>query len=121
MYLYKRIYIYKHTYLYKSYLSLSLSLSTYIYTYIYVSRCGYSIPKRLVNLTRFKSFPRQLSGHQDIPLLSFVRVALLTLICCGWVFISARSIENCISVERLNTLNTDWLSLLQNSKKCAAG
>ena len=29
---------------------------------------------------------------------------------CGLVFISARSAENCISVERLNTLNTDLQS-----------
>ena len=81
------------------------------------SRRGYSIPKRLFKLTRFKSFPRQLSGHQDMPLLSFVRAASSTLIRCGWVFISARSVENCISVERRNTLNTDLQSLLQNIKK----
>ena len=86
-----------------------------------INRCGYSILKRSVKLTRFKSFPLQLSGHQDIPLLSFVRVASSTLLRCGWVFISARSIENCISVERLNTLNTDLQSLLQNIKKFAAG
>ena len=86
-----------------------------------VLRRGYSVSKRLVKLTRFKSFHVQLSGHQDIPLLSFVRVASLTLIRCGWVFISARSVENCISVERLNTLNTDLQSLLENIKKFAAG
>ena len=34
-----------------------------------MGRLGYSISKRLVRLTRFKSFPLQLSGHQDIPLL----------------------------------------------------
>ena len=84
-------------------------------------RRGCSISKRLVELTRFKSFPLQLSGHQDIPLLSFVRVASSTLLRCGWVFISARLFENCISVERLNTLNTDLQSLLQNIKKFAAG
>ena len=77
------------------------------------NRRGYSISKGLVKLTRFKSFPLQLPGHQDIPLLSFVRVASSTLIRCGWVFISARSVENCISVERLNTLNTDLQSLLK--------
>ena len=70
-------------------------------------RRRYSISKRLVKRTRFTSFLWQLSGHQDIPLLSFVRVASSTLIRCGWVFISARSVKNCISVERLNTLNTD--------------
>ena len=86
-----------------------------------INRCGYSILKRSVKLTRFKSFPLQLSGHQDIPLLSFVRVASSTLLRCGWVFISARLFENCISVERLNTLNTDLQSLLQNIKKFAAG
>ena len=31
-----------------------------------------SVSKRLVQLTRFKGFPLQLSGHQDIPTLSFV-------------------------------------------------
>ena len=46
-------------------------------------RCGYSILKRSVKLTRFKSFPLQLSRHQDIPLLSFVRVASSTLLRCG--------------------------------------
>ena len=85
------------------------------------SRRGYSISKRLVKLTRFRSFLLQLSKHQDIRLLSFVRVASSTLMRCGWVFISARSVENCISVERLNTLNTDLQSLLQNIKKFAAG
>ena len=83
-------------------------------------RRGYSISRRIVKLTRFKSFPLQRSGHQDIPLLSFVRVASSTLIRCGWVFISARSVENCISVERLNTLNTDLQSLLQNIKTFAS-
>ena len=71
-------------------------------------RRRYRISKRLVKLTRFKHFPLQLSGHQDIPLLSFARVASSSLIRCGWVFISARSVENCISVERLNTLK--WIS-----------
>ena len=79
-------------------------------------RRRYSISKRLVELTRFKSFPLQLSGHQDISLLSFVFVASSTLMRCGRVLISARSVENCISVERLNTLNTDLQSLLQNIK-----
>ena len=32
------------------------------------------------------------------------------------MFISARSVENCISVERLNTLNTDLQSLLKDIK-----
>ena len=35
-------------------------------------RRGYSVSKRLVKLTRFKRFSLQLSGHQDIPPLSFV-------------------------------------------------
>ena len=81
------------------------------------SRRRYSVSKRLVKLTRFKSFSLQLSGHQDIPLLSFVRVVSSALIRCGWVFISTRSVENCISVERLNTLITDLQSVLQGSKK----
>ena len=84
-------------------------------------RRGYSISRRIVKLTRFKSFPLQRSGHQDIPLLSFVRVASSTLIRSGWVFISARSVENYIPVERLNTVNTDLQSLLQKIKKSAAG
>ena len=67
-------------------------------------------------MTRFKSFPWQLSGHQDIPLLSFVCVASSTLILCGWVFMSARSVENCISVEGLNTLNTDLSYFCKTSK-----
>ena len=87
----------------------------------YIFRRGYSVSKRLVKLTSFKSFPLQLSGYQDISLLSFVRVASSTLIRCGWVFISARSVENCISVERFYTLNTDLQSVLQNIKKIAAG
>ena len=81
------------------------------------SRRGYSVSKRLVKLPRFKSFSLQLSGHQDMPLLSFVRVASSVLIRCGWVFIITRSVENCISVERLNTLITDLQSVLQGSKK----
>ena len=35
---------------------------------VVVARRGCSISKRLVKLTRFKSCPLQLSGHQDIPL-----------------------------------------------------
>ena len=30
------------------------------------------------------------------------------------MFISARSVENCISVERLNTLNTDFCKISRN-------
>ena len=52
-----------------------------------------------------------------MPLLSIVRVASSTLRRCGWVFISTRSVENCISVGRLNTLITDLQSVLQSSKK----
>ena len=37
------------------------------------------------------------------------------------MLISAKSIEDCISVERLNTLYTDLLSILQNINKFAAG
>ena len=43
-------------------------------------------------------------------------VASPTLIRCGWVFISARSVGNSISVKRLNILNTDLQSILQNIK-----
>ena len=93
--------------------------STFTINFAYCLRLfrrGYSISNRLVKLTRFKNFPLQLSEHQDIPLLSFVRVASSTLIRCGWVFISARPVKNCISVERLNNLNADLPSLLQNIK-----
>ena len=68
-------------------------------------------------MTSFKSFPL----YQDISLLSFVPVKSSTLIRCGWVFINARPVENCISVETLNTLITDLQSVLQNIKKIAAG
>ena len=44
----------------------------FLYKNVKVSRRRYSVLKRLVKLTRFKSFPLQLSGHQDIPPLSFV-------------------------------------------------
>ena len=40
--------------------------------YSTICRRGYSVSKRLVKLTRFKSLPLQLSGHQDIPPLLFV-------------------------------------------------
>ena len=52
-----------------------------------------------------------------MPLLSIVRVTSSTLRRCGWVFISTRPVENCISVGRLNTLITDLQSVLQSSKK----
>ena len=51
-------------------------------------------------------------GYQDLHLLS-------TLI--RWLGAnSAKSVENCISVEKLNTLNTDLQSILQNINKFAA-
>ena len=40
--------------------------------YSTICRRGYSVSKRLVKLTRFKSLPLQLSGHQDIPPSLFV-------------------------------------------------
>ena len=83
-----------------------------IMRYGYSIKCGYNISKRLVKLANLL----QLSGHQDISLLSFVRVAPSTLIHCGRVPICARPAENCISVERLNALNADLQSLLQNIK-----
>ena len=64
-------------------------------------------------MTSFKIFPL----YQDISLLSFVPVVSSTLLRCGWVFISARPVENCISVEGLNTSNTDLQAVLQNIKK----
>ena len=39
---------------------------------LYTQARIYSISKRLVKLTWFESFPLQLSGHQEIPPLSFV-------------------------------------------------
>ena len=72
----------------------SWGLSKYIDTNLQTNcRSGYSVSKRLLKLTSFKSFPLQLSGYQDISLLSFVRVASSTLIRCGWVFINARSVQ----------------------------
>ena len=38
-----------------------------------------------------------------------------------WVLISAKLVEDCISVENLNTLNTDLQSILQNINKFAVG
>ena len=77
-----------------------------------LGQCGYSISKRLVKLTRFQCYPLQVSGYQDIaPLLYVLRYQLQYV---GWVFICARSVENNISVERLNTLYTDLQSILQN-------
>ena len=35
-------------------------------------RCGYSVSKRLVKLTRFQRFPLQVSGHQDLPALPWL-------------------------------------------------
>ena len=87
----------------------SMSFST-------ISR-GYSVSKSLVKLTSFKSFPLQLSGYQDISLLSFVHVALSTLIRCGWVFINARSVES----GKAQYIQADLHSVLQNNKKFAAG
>ena len=85
----------------------------------YLIRRRYSLWKKFVKLARFKSFPLQLSGNQDIPTLLFVMRHQLQYV--GWAFISARSVENCISVESLNTLNTDLQSILQNINKFAAG
>ena len=81
-------------------------------------RRGYSVSKRLVKLTRFQGFPLQLSKYQDPPPLSLVLSYQLEYI--DWVLISARSVENCISVERLITLNIDLQSILQNISKFAA-
>ena len=55
----------------------------FLYKNVKLSRCRYSVLKRLVKLTRFKSFPLQLSGHQDIPPLSFVLRHQLEYV--GWV------------------------------------
>ena len=45
-----------------------------------------------------------------------VMICVGSSIRCGLVFISARSVENCISVERLNTLNTDFSQFCKTSK-----
>ena len=91
--------------------------NTKIYNYIMTltwsdHRRGYSVSKRLVKMTSFKSFP----FYQDISLLSFVLVASSTLLRCGWVFIDARQVENWISVEGLNTLNTTYSQFCKTSK-----
>ena len=82
-------------------------------------RRKYSVSKRLFKPTRLKNFLLELSGHQDIPPLLFVLGYLLQ--CVGWVFISARSVENCNSVERLNTVNNEFQSIPQNVNEFAAG
>ena len=64
-------------------------------------------------MTSFKSFPL----YQDISLLSFVPVKSSTLIRCGWVFINARPVENCISVEGLNALKLT-VSSAKHQKIC---
>ena len=87
--------------------------------FMYIVRRRYSISKRLVKLTRFQCYPLQVSGYQDkAPLLFLLHHQLYYF---GWVFISATSVENYISIERLNTLYTDLQSILQNINKFAAG
>ena len=67
----------------------------------------------------FQDFPSQLPGYEDLPPLSFLLTYQLSYI--DWVLISAKSVEDCISMEKLNTLNTDLQSILQNITKFAAG
>ena len=75
--------------------------------------------KEVTQTDQFQDFPSQLPGYQDLSPLSFVLSYQLQYI--DWVFISAESVEDCISVKRLNTLNTDLQSILQNINKFAAG
>ena len=52
-------------------------------------------------------------GHQNIPSLSFVLLLQDQRHYVGWVLISARSVENCISVEKINTSNIEVQSIIQ--------
>ena len=87
--------------------------------FMYIVRRRYSISKRLVKLTRFQCYPLQVSGYQYIAPLLFLLHHQLYYV--RWVFISATSVENYISIERLNTLYSDLQSILQNINKFAAG
>ena len=55
-----------------------------------------------VSYTKLQSLPLQLSECHDLPLLSFVLHDQRRYV--EWVLISARSVEKCISVEKLSTL-----------------
>ena len=85
-----------------------------------LSRRRYSVSKRLVKLTKFHSFPLHVPRYQGLPPISFVLSYQLLFI--DWVLVRARSVEGCISVERLkNILKTDLHSILQKINKFAAG
>ena len=77
-----------------------------------------SIETESVSQTKFQSFPLHLSEYHDLPSLSFV--LRYQRQCVGWVLISARLVEKCISVERLSTLNTYLQSILENINKFTA-
>ena len=102
---------------YMNYLSI---VTKYLSCRYMLFRRGYSISRRIVKLTRFKSFPLQRSGHQDIP--------VIICACCVINFNTLwLSVHQCkissrlhLQVERLNTLNTDLQSLLQNIKTFAS-
>ena len=83
----------------------SISKLIYVDTYYLLLRRGYNVSKRLVKLTMFQDFPSHLPGYQYLPPLWFVLSYQIWHI--DWVLISAKSAEDCISVEKLNTLNTD--------------
>ena len=69
--------------------------------------------KEVTQTDQFQDFPSQLPGYQDLSPLSFVLSYQLQYI--DWVFISAESVEDCISVKRLNTLNTDLSQFCKTS------
>ena len=69
-------------------------------------------------VSKFQSFPLQLSEYHDLASLSFVLHYQYQYV--RWLLISPISVEKCISVERLSTLNTDLQSILQNINKFAA-
>ena len=84
-------------------------------------RRGYSISKRLVRLNRFKSFPLQLSGHQDI-------TSVIICACCVINFNTLwLGVHQCkISWKLHPSGKAQYLkyylqSLLQKIKKSAAG
>ena len=67
----------------------------------------------------FQDFSSQLPGYEDLHPLSFLLTYQLSYI--DWVLISAKSVEDCISMEKLNTLDTVLQSILQSITKFAAG
>ena len=85
-----------------------------------VNRRWYCVSKKLVKRTWFQGFPLQLSGYHDLPPLSFE----LSFECWVINLIGCSSVQDQLKTApqwKLNTLNTDSQSVLQNINKFAAG